>query len=731
MKTKYLLLFFSIITNSIFSQQTVNYIMTGGIQNTASQDESKKILDEALAALTNISGEVRGTITIQGEIIIEDDFTFPENVVLNFFNGGTLKLNVGVNINIEGSVKAGFFQIFTGSGYVKKISKNKVLYPHWWHNESTIAWSQSIQKTIDVVKEMSSGHIYLPKENYLVDDLLRINSCNNLIFELSKGATISTNKHGHGILEINDSENIKIKGGVFKGRGEFPDKNMTLNYIHPDNYCDINLRGTKLNEGGGEKRFVENAFAKPSSPYIRPWGKYRNGTNTTLIPYNGGYIGDSGIGILIKNGCTDIKIENTEVHSFNYTGIQVQFLGDPENEQKKLCKNITITNNKLHHNYSAGISIHGIDGAIITNNTIYSNGHPDAIESDREINPGYGITLRGVSILETEARNVIFSNNIIYDCKRRGVDAHSGYQFSIINNEINNCMVSGILLTGNRGVIRKKDAIISENIINNCGTASGSVCDSKMGIGSSVYDNTKINSNTIVDSGYSEGIFLGGNQIICDSNHIIYNEITNNPNTSGIRTRDPEGVNNFKISGNIISGDLTRVFTLEDANKGILNNNLIAVSSNAEFLVRNNTLSKDIQIFDNYWNNIFFKNDYENEIEEISFLIEYRTTDRPLITILDGDSSLIDSYVSGGVGEVIIFREGTKDNTSEPIKQIITNISYIDKKASNYIALVPGSTGNKLTCAISPKNLANETIWGQDGSINGMKVILNVKLIIN
>lgn len=400
----------------------------------------------------------------------------------------------------------------------------------------------AIQATINALPPRG-GEVYIPEGNYLLNGLLRINinetdekkpfPQNNIKIYLEEGARLFTQKHGWGIIEINNVNNIIITGGKFSGAGGFLSKNY-----NPD------ILGWQ-NRGGGEKDY---ALKKEVG-----WGHNRNSTQTNLGSHNDGIIGNSGIGILIKNGCTNIDILSVELYGFNYSGIQTQFLGDSKEEQENFCTAIRIESNNIHDIYDAGISIHGAENCLIVNNSISNIGHPNATEIDFTINPGYGITMRGIKYNSTHAKGLTITGNNIFNSKRTGIDSHASEKITINSNIVNNSLVHGIASSVYE---HHRDIIISDNLINSCGTASGSEVDAKIGILNRC-SNTIIESNILKNSGYSFGLYNSASNVNILCNNIFYDNLRIGDKKQHPRTICLEGneIKDSTVSNNIIKGN--------------------------------------------------------------------------------------------------------------------------------------------------------------------------------
>jgi hypothetical protein len=421
--------------------------------------------------------------------------------------------------------------------------------------------SQKLQNLIDAIPS-TGGSITLPEGTYTIHEVLKINNRQNITLNLSKNTVLKTNKHGHGILEIANSKNIIVNGGVFSGAGNFLDKNY------------------KGGIGGGEKLYTLSQNVN--------YGYHKNSSLKALTKFNGGYLGNCGIGILISDGSVNISILNTEIKGFNYSGIQIQFLGDSAKIQQNYCENIRIEGNDIHDVYSMGVSGHGFKNSTITNNRIRNIGHPDTDGTEDQINPGYGIAMSSATVENTSANNIMMSFNIIFDCKRVGIDAHSGTNLIIDKNTIDNAFIAGVSITGKTG--NQSNVIISNNIITNCGTVpGGGTFDAKTAIRNN-YPNTLIENNTIVNSGYSYGIYSASSNTEIINNSINYTENTNNPTTKGICILGSETrvLKDNLIKDNYIEGAIgSAIYTRYLIKSKVIKNTAKRNNSNAVFTFNN------------------------------------------------------------------------------------------------------------------------------------------------
>ncbi len=78
-------------------------------------------------------GGNQATIMIPNEQLITDNLIIPANITLEFIHGGSFNISAGKTVTINGTVEAGLYQIFEGTGTVVFGSSSTIeVYPHWW-----------------------------------------------------------------------------------------------------------------------------------------------------------------------------------------------------------------------------------------------------------------------------------------------------------------------------------------------------------------------------------------------------------------------------------------------------------------------------------------------------------------------------------------------------------------------------------------------------------------------
>lgn len=410
-------------------------------------------------------------------------------------------------------------------------------------------------------------------------------------------AILSCKVHAQTILEIINSSNITIENLKFEGLGIFPELDGTSGRGEKGNsefgYETSGFWGSHKNNNYDTSNFTSHASINNG----QPWGVF-----------NGGFIGNIGMGVLIHNNSNYVTIKNCELYGFNYSGIAVGFLGEVDNLVSD-SKNIYILNNKIHDCYNSAIDCVMSNNLTIENNTIYKIGHPNAVYTNVFCDPGYGIKLTGTSY--SQSKNNIISSNNIEDCIRKGIDLHGGENSNITNNIIKNCFICGIFAYSASPNLLVKKVLISNNTILECAYASNTIGAIRIG----GYNNSEneediektaiITSNIIENcSGTDEGIISSHvfDTIIC-SNNIIKGLSEKNQNSAiyaihlgtttdqnsklGIITNNIISINNENVTGGIYANKL---------DNGIITNNLIDIAV-ANLI---NTNQSNVANFNNY-----------------------------------------------------------------------------------------------------------------------------------
>lgn len=133
------------------------------------------------SALNDI-GSNRGTITIKRKVIVSSPTTVPENITLNFFNGGMLSMSTTLALNIEGNIISPLNPIFEFTLGVPVNhnltikNKNQTIYPEWFgtctYQDSSITDDKNTIQT--AINALEPGGEIVFKGNYTVNGPINI-----------------------------------------------------------------------------------------------------------------------------------------------------------------------------------------------------------------------------------------------------------------------------------------------------------------------------------------------------------------------------------------------------------------------------------------------------------------------------------------------------------------------------------------------------------------------------
>lgn len=514
----------------------------------------------------------------------------------------------------------------------------------------------------------NNSHIAFESGNYVLNgELLVLENKKNITIDLSR-CSIQQNSHGYGVLEIKGCENITIKGGCLIGSGKFPDNTLSSGEIHNEKHDNYGV-----------------------------WGFRRNGDSKSTTPYNGGWLGNAGIGLLIHQGCKNIVVDGLESHSFNFSGLSIGFRGNGDTGWGDVnnviySQDITVKNSYFHDNFSQGILLCQVDGFTIDNNRCENNGHPRATSNDFEVDPGYGITCTGTW---HHAKNGFIKNNYVNDNKRKGIDIHAGENITISNNYVSNSFVQGIsVVTNSPTTERLMDYKIIDNVIIDCGNG----CLSRpinFGIVAQGEHLGYIRCNTVKDSAKKTGAYaivaINGTKIISDNTIIDSgegasirnygqcsvtkgNNISTNYNTA-IMVGDSESVQIINNHINFGRNDATKTgIFINGSSCGIVENN----SSNISSIISFGSNTSDLSIKNN--NNLIVG----GNIKEKRALVEPRTYTFKVFVNGDGEITY-DDYSKNIIREVISNTHGMRINFNKNIKDVTLHMSTGDSLQANKI----------------------------------------------
>lgn len=328
----------------------------------------------------------------------------------------------------------------------------------------------------------------------------------------AEGAVFFCETHAQGVFEFQLCEDGEIVGLMAEGAGNFPPLDGTTERgekgISDAGYSTV------ADLWGSYKNNSNDTSARTAGGYGGAFPQWGGGTAASWGEWNGGYIGNQGSGLLIHNGCKNLKLTRCGGTLFNGSGIRIGFLGDynPGNDASTVDiatnSNITLDHCINTENYDAGITYFDVDGLTIINTESSDNGHPLALGTDAIADPGYGTTAQQLPTIWSDriAKNVLVFKSPSNRNKRRGHDVHSGDTITIMANPVEGNLVSGISsVGGGDGGWPASNITIANN------TAKGSALEASIYLsrveGGEVYGN-------LVDDlglGLNNGISTGNN----------------------------------------------------------------------------------------------------------------------------------------------------------------------------------------------------------------------------
>lgn len=471
-------------------------------------------------------------------------------------------------------------------------------------NDDTAA----IQAALDI-----GGTIYFPTGTYKITTSLYPISNSNLIID----GTVDIPYHAYTAFQITNKTNVSITGqGTIKGYGIFPDKN-----ISPI-------------QGGGEKELTT------SYPLIWPQGT--NNNVTVLGTFGGGYLGNGGHGVWIR-GSTDINV-NIEIHGFNYAGVCIGNPTDNNNPAAVVSYNIKVSG-YIHHCYNSGVTYSVCENVIISDLILDEIGHPDAAIGDATINPGYGTNALSMGALGIAAKYVTQGNITTRNCKRRGIDIHSGYYITTSNCNINNSWIAGVGGMPSGGY--HGNLTFSNINISNSGTATTTTIDAPIAFAIGAPFSIVSNIN-IYESGRAYGIYVYADNVQ------ISNTLISNPTYTAInRPLYAVSVTNLALDNFRVDGTFNDSIYLNAVTKSTLSNvNTTDSTFTTGAYDLEMTASEVYVASTNRWSRpqFNFNNTGEMEFRRSRVKIAYNGTATPTSTIINGSAYIssiayINNYV--------------------------------------------------------------------------------------
>lgn len=144
-----------------------------------SKNYSDNILNYSdLSSAVKTIGSGTITLTIPEKVNVNANIKVPNNITLNFINGGALNIDAKSKVIINGYINAPHKQIFYGGKIILGAASNNIIYPEWWGagiSNSPVVNREAINNAIFSLSQRESGTIYFSGGNsdiYKVDGTL-------------------------------------------------------------------------------------------------------------------------------------------------------------------------------------------------------------------------------------------------------------------------------------------------------------------------------------------------------------------------------------------------------------------------------------------------------------------------------------------------------------------------------------------------------------------------------
>ena len=368
---------------------------------------------------------------------------------------------------------------------------------------------------------------------------------------------LKTDKHGQGIIDFINCPNWLLDGVELEGFGNnFPPLDGTTGRAEK---TGSSTQGYYYSADGVLPRNNSvDTSSRTQGGYGGAFPQFTGGTASTWGTWGGGFICNVGHGVYQEDSYG--QVTHCKIHGFNGSGIY-----------GKNYKSMISLYNEIYDCYIAGIESYGLNDIAKTPemylsafNKIYNIGHPNASISNTTIDPGYGITTGNSNTGFGRPKVYMTQGNSIFNCKRKGIDAHSS-DVIIAKDNIIDGTGYGIASVTNIGSNPKRVEITGNTVSN----IQFSESDSAHGIqvrgintliGTAIISNNKVTnigrpSTALSTAPNGRGIYIDnmligtviGNTVDNDTNFVGAIGIANSVNASA---RCP----NFKASSNTVKG---------------------------------------------------------------------------------------------------------------------------------------------------------------------------------
>ncbi len=432
---KKLIILVMLISTFAFGQTSAECVIDGGIQADIDPQNPNvnRVLSDAIALL---NGE--GTITIKGEVTIVNDFSIPKGIVLNFYNGGKLKMNNAITLNIAGTIIAEPYQIFETVMPTTTIAlANLEVYPEWFGAvvNDGIDDSNSISQAISSIATTTVGNIFFLNGVYDIHETIALPSNSRLI--------------GNGETTLRSHRNIEDLEVLVSVNADGTETYETRSTFYPTTIFK--------NKDANNENIIISGFKfdgnwRNDTGQLRSYGLKDNSSN---------YIAN----LLRFDNVTNLKFKDVDI--FNYSSNYNDLDGQYEAMTIEHSKNIYVENMRLYDSRIEGVRFYESENIIVDrfysfNDYIWTPLHfwyctnvtlKNSIID--EINNDDPDDIAGIPLGSTI--NFTVKNSIIKNCKIYG-----GSGIDIGNEEDKNFEIANITIKDNH-LERVRHGVYSEN----------------------------------------------------------------------------------------------------------------------------------------------------------------------------------------------------------------------------------------------------------------------------
>lgn len=341
------------------------------------------------AAISHIGSNKAFLALTPGTWTISNNVTIPVNLPLIVPAGAIISADSGKTLTINGDVKAGKYQIFSGSGTIAGLGSLELVFPEWW---GAVRDGSTLDTTAINSALAIGGGIYFTKGTYLAaGDTLVGASNSRLVFE--KGALLKLDRTASSktLLSFASKTNITLENPAFD-----------------------------LNQNGAISDIALKINASTNITVRNP--RFINSGVTRSWPTTAGY----GYGVYLLGAWEDVKI-----HDIYAADIMYPVITEPSSAGNTL----TVSKGRMEYLSGDGVEINVPTGSAenieVEGLTLYKVGSNSATK-------GFGVGMSGG--VGTTVKKVNVHDNTFIQCDFHGVHVEDGCErVNIHDNDFEDC----------------------------------------------------------------------------------------------------------------------------------------------------------------------------------------------------------------------------------------------------------------------------------------------------